>query len=193
MRKLIVSTIISLDGYYEGPGGDVMALPMDHTFDAHNLARMRAASTLLFGRRTYELFSGFWPPVADDPDATPDEREISERNAALEKVVISDTLEAGLGPWADTTRIVPRAGAPAAVAELKADAGQDILVFGSRTVWNDLLAAGLVDELYVVLAAGVLGGGTPAFADGLTAGLRLLGSRTDDGSDNVTLRYVPAA
>lgn len=58
MRKLIVSNIMSLDGYYEGPGKNVMVLPMDETFDAYNAERLRAADTLLLGRNTYDGFKG---------------------------------------------------------------------------------------------------------------------------------------
>jgi dihydrofolate reductase len=64
-------------------------------------------------------------------------------------------------------------------------------MFGSRTLWNDLLAAGLVDELHLMVGHVVLGGGTPAFGD-LTPSLRLLGTRTWEGSSNVLVRYVPA-
>lgn len=63
MRKLIVSNIVSLDGYCAGPGGDVMALPMDDSFDTYNVERLQAADTLLLGRKTYELFKGFWPQM----------------------------------------------------------------------------------------------------------------------------------
>jgi dihydrofolate reductase len=69
MRKLIVTNISSIDGYYEGPGANVIALPMDHGFDAYNAERLGSADTLLLGRRTYELLKSFWPPVADDPEA----------------------------------------------------------------------------------------------------------------------------
>ena len=76
MRKLIVSNIMSLDGYYEGPGKNVMDLfayrqetyPMDESFDAYNAERLRAAGALLLGRTTYDGFKGYWPPVADDPE-----------------------------------------------------------------------------------------------------------------------------
>jgi dihydrofolate reductase len=71
MRKLIVSNIMSLDGYYEGPGKNVMVLPMDEAFDTYNAERLRAADTLLLGRNTYDGFKGFWPSVADDPNFTP--------------------------------------------------------------------------------------------------------------------------
>jgi hypothetical protein len=52
VRKLIVANIMSLDGYYEGPGGNVMVLPMDGFFDEHNLERLRSADTLLLGANT---------------------------------------------------------------------------------------------------------------------------------------------
>jgi hypothetical protein len=71
MRKLIVSNIVSLDGYFEGPNGNVMALPMDGFFDEHNLERQRAADTLLLGARTYLGSKGYWPAVAEDPTASP--------------------------------------------------------------------------------------------------------------------------
>lgn len=92
MRRLIVTNIVSLDGYYEGPGANVMVLPMDHSFDAHNAERLRAADTLLLGRKSYEGFKGFWPGIADDPDATPIHREISRLDDAIDKVVVSDSI-----------------------------------------------------------------------------------------------------
>ena len=58
MRKLIVSNIMSLDGYYTGPDNNVMVLPMDQAFDAYNAERLRAADTLLLGRTTYDGFKG---------------------------------------------------------------------------------------------------------------------------------------
>ncbi len=191
MRKLIVTNIVSLDGFYEGPGGNVLALPMDGAFDAYCAERLGTADTLLLGRSSFELFSGFWPAVAADPSATPAQRTISRRDDEIDKVVISDSLTPeGTGVWRDTTRVVSRSDAPAAIAELKRDPGGDVLVFGSRTAWNALLAAGLVDELHLVRAATILGGGTPLFPAGVTAQLRHLGTRTFDDSDNVVARYA---
>lgn len=192
MRTLIVTNIVSLDGYYEGPGGNVMALPMDHSFDAYNVERLRAADTLLLGRTTYEAFKGFWPRMADNPEATDDHREISRLDGAIDKVVVSDTLAADrTEPWRDTTRILRRAEAHQRIAELKAGPGRDILVFGSRTLWNDLLAAGLVDELHLMVGSVVLAEGTPAFGAATSGPLRLLGTRRFDGSDNLLVRYAP--
>jgi dihydrofolate reductase len=188
MRKLVVAAITSLDGFFEGPGGNVMVLPMDHTFDEHNAERLRAASTLLLGRTTFQGFLRFWPPVAADLTERAVEREISRRNSAIDKVVVSDGLTpADTGVWAETTRIVSRAKARVEVAALREGDGGDILVFGSRTMWNDLLLAGLVDELYLMVGPVVLGGGSPTLPTG--AALRLLEARARHDSDNVLLRY----
>lgn len=200
MRKLIVCNIMSLDGYFEGPGGNVMALPMDGFFDEHNLERQRAADTLLLGATTYMGLKGYWPAVAVNPGVSPAvasnpdladlHRETGQRNNEIQKVVVSDSLtEDDTAPWADTTTIVRRADAHQAVAELKDRPGREILMFGSRTLWNDLLVAGLVDELHLMVGAAVLGGGTPAFGAGVVPRLRLVSTRRRDGSDNLLLQY----
>jgi hypothetical protein len=124
MRKLIVANIVSLDGYFEGPGGNVMALPMDGFFDEHNLERQRAADTLLFGAKTDMGMKGYWPAVAEDPSVSPAvaadpavadlHQEIGRRDNELRKVVVSDTLSnEDTAPWTDTTTIVLRCSAAA--------------------------------------------------------------------------------
>ncbi len=194
MRKLIVTNIVSVDGYFEGPGGNVLALPMDASFDAYCAERLGTADTLLLGRNTFELFRSFWPAVADNAAASDDQREISRRDNAIDKVVISDSLDAGaIDPWTDTTRIVGRADAHQVVADLKQTSGGDILVFGSHVLWNDLLEAGLVDELHLMVGPLALGDGTPAFTAGKPVNLETAGVRSFDNSGNVVIRYTVAA
>lgn len=176
MRRLIVCNIVSADGFYSGPNDDVMAMPFDATFSEYNAERLRAADTLLLGRRSFEGFRDYWPSVADDPGAPPLEREISRLNGAMGKVVVSDSLtDADLGAWPNS-RIVRRADAHAVIADLKRDAGRDILVFGSHVLWNDLLSAGLVDELHLMIGSAFLGDGVPVF-DGPRTELSLIDVR----------------
>jgi dihydrofolate reductase len=190
MRKLIVCNIISLNGFYEGPGKDVMALPFDEAFDDYNAERLRAADTLLLGRATYEGFRSYWPAIADRSDVRSVEREISRLTTAIDKVVVSDSLEPQLkGPWPNPV-IIKRAEAHQQIAELKRQQGKEIIVFGSRLMWNDLLVAGLVDELHLMIGPAFLAAGTPVFAGASRMALRLIESRTLNGSQLVLARYA---
>jgi dihydrofolate reductase len=87
---------------------------------------------------------------------------------------------------------VRRDGAHTAIRALKdaSDDRGDVLMFGSRTLWNDLLAAGLVDELHLMVGSVVLPDGTPAFTVSAPTPMRLLDTRRFDGSDNVLLQYA---
>ncbi|MBK6489188.1 MAG: dihydrofolate reductase family protein [Gemmatimonadetes bacterium] len=190
MRKLIVCNIVSLDGFFSGPGGNVMVMPFDHGFSDYNAERLRAADTLLLGRTSYQGFRSYWPGIAEDVKQPAIEREISRLNAAIEKVVVSDSLTSeaveGWGP----TRVVRRADAHREVAALKERQGRDILMFGSHLLWNDLLAVGLVDELHLMIGAGVVGEGVRAFESRPPGALRLLDTRTFDGSSLLLARYA---
>lgn len=61
MGKIVVCSMLSVDGYTEGPGGDVMAMPMDAAFAEHNTDRARTASSFLFGGTTYCGALTYWP------------------------------------------------------------------------------------------------------------------------------------
>ena len=136
-----------------------------------------------------EGFKSYWPPVADDPNTTPIQREISRLDNAIEKVVISDSLTSEqTAPWYNT-RIIRREDAHQQIAELKRQNGKDILVFGSRTLWNDLLSSALVDELHLMISPVVLGAGTPIFDGKPGVSLRLTDTHTWEGSGIALVRY----
>ena len=190
MRKLIVSNIVSLDGYYVA-GPDWPGEIMDQAFDSHNAERLRAAGTLLLGRTTFQEFKRFWPSVADDPSPrwTDTHREISRLNDAMEKVVVSNSMTSEvIAPW-DNTAIVRREDMHQRISELKQQTGKDILVFGSRTLWSELLALDLVDQLHLIIGPAILGTGAPIFKDKPPVSLQLLDTRTWDGSQNVLIQY----
>jgi dihydrofolate reductase len=191
MGKIVVCTMVSIDGYTEGTGGDVMAMPMDVAFAHHNTERTRTATSFLFGATTYRGALGYWPAQHDNPDASPLNHYIAQRYAdGIPITVVSDTLTtADTGPWRDQTTIVRRTDSHDAVAKLREQDG-DALMFGSRTLWTDLLAHGLVDELHLMIGPKIVAGDHHAFAGVPTTNLRLIGTRTWGGSDNVVLSYA---
>ncbi len=190
MRKVIVYNIVSLDGYHTGPGNDVSVMfpIMGKVFDTYNAELLRAADLHLVGRVSYELFQGFWPKVAENPDSeewTPEQKELSKAGQSVSAVVVSDTLT---GSWPGV-RIIRRADAYQQIAELKSQTGKDILITGSRTLWNDLLAHDLIDEIHLMIGNLLLGEGVPVFAGKPKVTLRLIDIRRWQDSDNVLLRY----
>jgi dihydrofolate reductase len=195
MRQVIVNNIMSLDGYYEGPGRNVMVMNMDEAFDAYNLERIQAAGTVLLGRTSFEGFSSYWPGIADAPDdpgnpaLSAGNRELSRIYNGLPKAVITDTYTVPVdNPWYQVTTVIRRADAAGWVSAEKDRGSGDILIFGSRTTWNGLLAQGLIDELHVMVGPTALGEGTPIFE--APVDLVLLDARRFDGSNNVLLRYA---
>ena len=81
MAKIVVSSMVSIDGYTEGAGGDVSQMPMDLAFAEHNADRVRSAGRLLFGGTTYRGMVQYWPNQVDNPDAIPEDRYIASRYA----------------------------------------------------------------------------------------------------------------
>jgi len=190
MRKIIVYNIISLDGYHTGPGNDVSVMfpMMGKVFDGYNAELLRTADVFLVGRVSFELFQSFWPKVAENPTSdewTPEQREIVQEGKSVNTIVVSDTLT---GNWPDI-RIIRRADAYQQIAELKRQPGKDILMTGSRTLWNDLLAHDLIDEIHLMIGNVVLGEGVPVFVGKPGVTLRLIDIRRWEDSDNVLLRY----
>lgn len=169
-RRVTANLNLSLDGRYHGPGG-----PSDFgTFVPYvtsevargQLARIwQDATTAVLGRGNAQGFMGYWPTVADDESADARDRGYARWLVNTEKVVLSTTLTEA--PW-ERTRVV---NAPAAdvVAELKAIGEGDILVNTSPSVIKPLLAADLLDRLYLMVLPVILGGGERLFEDGLPA------------------------
>jgi dihydrofolate reductase len=167
-RLVAANLSLTIDGRYHGPDGpgDMGAIvPYAVTDVARDqMSRMREhATTAVLGRRNAEGFLGFWPSVAENDQADPRDRGYAKWLVDVEKVVLSSTLTEA--PWA-RTRIVD---APTAdvIRELKAGGSGDILVNSSVSVMKALLAADLLDRLYLVVCPEIAGGGPRLFDDGL--------------------------
>jgi len=165
MRKLIVLTFMTLDGVMQAPGGpeedpsggfkfggwsvpyfdeflgNVMSEQMGHPFD------------LLLGRKTYDIFAGFWPQQADETGGA--------INRATKYVVSHKPMKSD---WKTTVHI--GGDVPDEIRKLKSGNGPELQVHGSGNLIQTLLKNDLVDELWLKTFPVVLGAGKKLFADG---------------------------
>jgi dihydrofolate reductase len=182
VAKLIYGTNASLDGYIEDASGSFEWTEPDEEVHRFWNDVTRGIGTHLLGRRLYETMAvwetdpGF---AADDPVAA----EFAEVWQDADKVVYSRTLDA---PMTTRTR-VERQFEPDSVRRLKADADRDLLVGGAELA-GEAFRAGVVDECLLVLSPIAVGGGKPAFADGVRVALELVEERRFS-SGKVLLRY----
>jgi dihydrofolate reductase len=192
MRRLIVSTFLTLDGVMQAPGGpgeddsgdfahggwsvnywdelmaqvmgDAMSMPFD----------------LLLGRRTYDIFAAYWPHASEEAGAKP-------LNDATKYVVSRGhpTLE-----WSESVLI--EGDAAAGITALKKDDGPELQVHGSGNLIQTLMRNSLVDEYRLWVFPLMIGSGKRLFADGtIPAGLKLVDSKVST-TGVVMGRYEPA-
>jgi dihydrofolate reductase len=179
--KLTTNTQVSVDGVMQANGGRNEQL--DPGMERGGWARplfdneamtfveefYERADAFLFGRRTYDLFVGYWG-VMD-----PSENAIAEALNTKPKYVASSTLTDP--EWDDTT--VLSGDVAAAIGELKAKPGGELQVHGSGALTRWLLGNDLVDEIHLLICPVVVGQGTRLFPDaGPDLALDLVDSRS---------------
>jgi dihydrofolate reductase len=187
MRRLILEEWISLDGFAVDREGTLDFFPEsdeDRFSDKDQLEFLDSVDTILLGRRTYELFVDFWPT------ATTDEEIIADRLNGLPKLVFSNTLrDAAWGAWAPA-RVV-RGDAVEEIKRMKEQDGKHMVLWGSLSLAQSLIAEDLIDEYHLQLCPTVVGGGRPLFpALASYANLHRVNVRTYD-TGVVFLHYEP--
>lgn len=93
IRKVIVSNLVSLDGFFAGPTGEIDWHIVDDEFNRHAIDLLNTVDAILFGRVTYQLFESYWPAAAIDPSTSKDDIEIAHKINDVTKIVFSKTLE----------------------------------------------------------------------------------------------------
>ncbi|HEX2231903.1 MAG TPA: dihydrofolate reductase family protein [Thermoleophilaceae bacterium] len=185
MRKIFAFIMTTLDGYYEGPGGEFDFWVLDDEFEEFSVQQLDEVDALLFGRVTYEAMAAYWPT----PEAEKDDPRVARRMNGLSKIVVSRTLDEP--EWANTRLIA--GDVERELSELKERPGKDVAILGSSALTLSLIEMGLLDELRLMINPVVLGAGKSVFR-GAGGHLRveLLKSR-GFSSGSVLLYYRPAS
>lgn len=162
-RRVIANIVLTLDGRISGPGG-----PYDMRHIAPHgaspqgraaLSMMTRATTAILGRVNYDGFQGYWPAVADDPNADPRDREFARWLNSVEKLVF--THQAGPLAWPSSIAV---AGAPVDVVRaLRKHGTGDIRVLSSTSLITELLAGDEIDVLEITFAPVIAGEGRQLF------------------------------
>src|SRR5215216_3084588 len=188
MGRIVVSEFVSLDGVAEDPGGSegndwggwAFEFSRGEEGDKFKLDETMGSDALLLGRVTYEGFAEAWPAR---------EGEFADKFNQMPKYVVSSTLKDP--EWTNSTVI--GTDVREQVARLRDEADGDVVVHGSLSLVQELIDAGLVDELRVMVFPIVLGGGKRLFGDtDAKKPFRLTESKTV-GDGVQILIYQPAA
>lgn len=170
MRKIIVGAQISIDGVMQAPGGPTedptngfrfggWSMPYFDQETGEEIMRLFSEEfDLLLGRRTYEIFAGYWPYYDED---SPDAGDIARIFNQIKKYVVSKSGEVDTG-WRGTELLRNIAD----VKRLKQEDGPNLVTQGSTELVHALLANDLVDAISIYVIPVVLGGGKKLFADG---------------------------
>ncbi len=192
MRKIIGAAFVSLDGVMQGPGGPTEDptggfrfsgwLPPvgDEAIEDKIGELFGRPFDLLLGRRTYDIFAAFWPYAGDDMAAIRD-----PFNTCTKYVVTHGGQSLA---WENSERV----DAIEALRGIKQGDGPDLVIQGSSTLYPQLLDAGLLDELTLMISPVVLGAGKRLFGDGTPPRtLKMTDHRVSEGG-NVIATYRPA-
>ena len=185
MRNVIYSTMVSLDGFIEGPNRNLDWVIIDEELHSFINDQHSQIDTFLFGRRMYEVMV-YWETAETDTSNPEYVLEFARIWKRIIKIVYSKTLEHVQG-----NAQLHRGNIVDEIAQLKAQPGLDMSV-GGATIASALRRYGLIDEYQLFIHPVLLGSGTLMFqGSGDTLNLRLVETRTFH-SGVVLLRYRPA-
>jgi len=198
-RRIVAFDWLTADGYFAGPDGNLSWVVPDDEQAKAAAVGMPEADTVLFGRRTYQIFEGFWRKALQDSSTAPDPHRPGQRSKehraiavwmnAATKLVFSRTLNAVT--W-NNARLVRELDIDEITA-LKQRPGKSIMIFGSGSIVSQLTQRGLIDEYQFVVCPVFLGAGRRLLegtSESVT--LDLLETRQYPSGD-ISLRYARRA
>jgi dihydrofolate reductase len=180
--KLTMTTFLSLDGVMQGPGGPDedrsngfeqggwLVPYVDVDMGKFVAEWFAAADAFLLGRKTYEIFAGYWPKVTDQNDP------VATKLNSLPKYVVSNSLDHV--EW-NNSRLIKGDDVVGGITRLKHSPGRELQVHGSGDLGQTLIAHDLIDQYRLWVYPVVLGNGMRLFREGVTpAALKLVDTKS---------------
>lgn len=199
MRRIVMFNRVTADGFFAGPEGELDWVVPDDQVDKAGAAAIPGYDTVLFGRRTYEMFASFWPHALDDDGRgspnphdgrahSPEMRAMATMLNESLKIVFSRSQKNAT--WKNS--VIVHEFEARAIDDMKRQPGKDIIVFGSGSIVSALTRHELIDEYQFVVCPVLLGSGRSLLSDATAhIGLHLVDS-TAYPSGNLMLRYAPS-
>ena len=159
MRKVILSNMVTLDGFFEGPNKELDWHIVDEEFKEYAIDLLSKVDALLFGRVTYQLMADYWPAAATNPSTSKSDLEIADKMNNLPKIVFSKTLQEV--KW-NNSRLV-KENIAEEISKMKQQPGKVMVIFGSGSIVSNFMQHGLIDEYRIIVNPVVLGNGNPLF------------------------------
>lgn len=186
MRKIIAFTLVSVDGYFAGPNGEIDWFNHDDEDNKFSAEQAKPSTTLIFGHTTYEMMKSYWPTSV----ALKNDPIVAGIMNGVSKIVFSKSMKSVEdGPVWKNTRVFHGIN-PEAIATLKDQGDGDITILGSGTIVQQFARLGLIDEYCLLVTPVVLGNGKYLFKGVDRMNLHLLETRTFRNG-KVFLRYRP--
>jgi dihydrofolate reductase len=157
MRKIILNLAVTLDGFIEGPNGEIDWCQMDENSGTDDFFDdfLPSIDTILYGRVSYDLWGQYQP----GEQASPSEKKIWQAVHSKKKYVFSKTPKEDPGATYISTPV------SAAVKEIKAQPGKDIWLYGGSNLVTSFINEGLVDNYLLAVFPVILGAGKPLFSN----------------------------
>ena len=159
MRKVILSNMVTLDGFFEGPNKELDWHIVDEEFNEYAIDLLSNVDAILFGRLTYQLMADYWPAAATNPSTSKSDLEIADKMNNLPKIIFSKTLQRV--EW-NNSRLV-KENIAEEILKMKQQPGKDMVIFGSGSIVSSFMQLGLIDEYRIIVNPVVLGNGKPLF------------------------------
>ncbi len=160
MRKIIAALQISVDGFIEGPNGELDWAMAEYEETWRDMDEtLGSVDTIILGRVMYPAYEQYWLAILANPAGSKNEIAYARRADKTPHIVLSKTLDKVA--W-KTTRIVRDVEE---IRQMKQQPGQDMLVLGGATLVSSLINTGLIDELRLMVNPLILGGGKALFKD----------------------------